>query len=206
MPTATAQQTTVFVSPCGNLRLTWKQPDFEKRDINDRVIREGKRGVAVEFEGGRAEIRGETVTEERTDRRPLLDQANRVVLDPETGAPVYNEEPVEVEVSRTYVNEHMLEDVDSEELLAWLRKHWLFNRPGNNGFWEEGASPDEPKPTTSDQMTAISRAAAMRDVGAVRKVLLTEEETHNRLPILNSARDTIAMLEEMEDKPDAPPD
>ena len=79
---------------------------------------------------------------------------------------------------------------DDPELIEWLRSHRLFNV----SFWEEGAAPDEPKPTVAEQQKAIASAAVRQDVEKLADVIRVEKETHNREPVLLAAE---AALEEI---------
>jgi hypothetical protein len=80
---------------------------------------------------------------------------------------------------------------DDPVLLEFIREHEEFNR----SIWEQGAAPDEPKPTHSDQMQAISTAAAYRDIPAIEAVVAEEEKTHNRAAILLAAEAAIEAIE-----------
>jgi hypothetical protein len=188
-------KTVVFVAKCHNLSLTKVQPRFESRDQNNRVVSELVERVAVNFEKGRAEIYGESETTFVPDRRPVRDKEGFVIVDPATREPLMEDYEREVTVHRTHVNSEVL-PVPFDELIAWLQAHPLLNQATNSGFWQEGVSPDEPRPTVAEQTTAISRAAIKGDVARIQEIIAEEEANHNRPAVLATARDTIETLQE----------
>jgi hypothetical protein len=89
-------------------------------------------------------------------------------------------------------------DLDDPELIEFMRNHRLINR--FDGFWEEGRAPDEPRPTLTDQQGALTKAAMQLDVEGIKAVIAEEERTHNRVAVLEPARDALAMIEAELDK------
>lgn len=77
---------------------------------------------------------------------------------------------------------------DDPELIEWLRAHRNFNVPSNQGFYEVGNAPDEPRPTIAEQHAAIEGAVAERDVEALEAVVAEEKATHNREVVFAAAR------------------
>jgi hypothetical protein len=82
-------------------------------------------------------------------------------------------------------------ETDDETIIEFIREHELFN----TDVWEAGAAPDEPQPTYSDQMKAISVAAATRNIPELEAVIKEEKKTHNRPPILQAADAAIEAIE-----------
>lgn len=82
-------------------------------------------------------------------------------------------------------------ETSDDVLIEFIRKHELFNTE----IWESGAAPDEPQPTYSDQMKAISVAAAGRNIPAIEAVIKEEKKTHNRPPIIQAADAAIEAIE-----------
>lgn len=86
--------------------------------------------------------------------------------------------------------------VSDPETIEWLRSHPLFNTWGNNGFWEEGQAPDEPKPTISKQFEMIQRYGRQGDTEAIEQLVASEVETHNRPVVLQAARTELELIAE----------
>lgn len=81
------------------------------------------------------------------------------------------------------------------DLIAELRGHRLFNLvTANNGFYEEGNSPDEAKPTIKAQLGALARAAAVADLDGINTVVETERDTHKRELVLSTAQEYLEAL------------
>lgn len=78
-------------------------------------------------------------------------------------------------------------DTSDPKLIEWLRGRDTFNVVGPSGFYEQGAAPDEPRPTLAEQAVKIARASAEADVDAINDVLRLEKDTHNRVPIIQAA-------------------
>lgn len=110
------------------------------------------------------------------------------------------EEPKEIDRTPWKVEfAHSIFKSDNEKLIQWMRNHRLFNNP--EGFWELGAAPDEPRPTTEQQMTAIAKAAASGDLEGVEAVITVENETHKRPSVLQVADAAATRLREFDSEP-----
>lgn len=84
---------------------------------------------------------------------------------------------------------------DDQTVVEWLRAHKLFNELNqNNGFFEEGNAPDEPKPTLREQLAAIAQAAARQDREALKTLIAAERDTHNRIPVVEAAEEALEAL------------
>jgi hypothetical protein len=77
---------------------------------------------------------------------------------------------------------------DDPEIIKLLRAKPHYNVPNNQGFYEEGKAPDEPKPTLSSQLEAIEAAAETGDVDALGEVISEEKATLNREAVFAPAR------------------
>jgi len=83
--------------------------------------------------------------------------------------------------------ENHIYDATHPGIITWLREHPRFNVVGPSGFYEEGAAPDEPKPTLAEQVKAIAEAAAEADVDKINEALQLERDTHKRVPVIQAA-------------------
>lgn len=83
--------------------------------------------------------------------------------------------------------ENHLFEAKSQTLIDWLRGRPTFNVVGPSGFYEQGAAPDEPRPTLAEQSVALAKATAEADVDRINEVLRLEKDTHNRVPIIQAA-------------------
>ena len=102
---------------------------------------------------------------------------------------------------RIEFDRHRAEVTDAKDIEA-LRKRPGFNEPSNEGFYEDGAAPDEPKPSIKEQTDAIFAAAQARDVEAIRAVIDTEDETHRRDQVYAAAQGALlAIAGAQEDAP-----
>lgn len=101
--------------------------------------------------------------------------------------PQPGESPWEVEFQRGVFK------TDDPVLIDWLRDH------ADNGafFIEQGV--DEPRPLVSDQLAAISGAAARRDTEAIAEVMVEEKETHNRSVVLDAAAAALSGIAEADE-------
>lgn len=134
-------------------------------------------------------------------RKPQFDPLGRVVVAQSNG------KHVQFQNNMFVANEASAEKIGMslDELLAFLRGHENFNMNRTGGFWEEGAAPDEPRPTLTDQMRAVATASAAGDLDLLSAIRGVEEETHKRhavfaaieaAEIAISAKDTAAPSED----------
>jgi hypothetical protein len=89
--------------------------------------------------------------------------------------------------------EHNEFTTDDPVLIEFLRNHEDFNLP--QGFYEQGAAPDEPKPTIKEQNARIIKATVAKDVAELEAIRAGELETHNRRPILDAVDNAISEIE-----------
>lgn len=88
-------------------------------------------------------------------------------------------------------------ETDDPVLIEFLRGSQDFNV----NIWEEGAAPDEPRPTADEQHKLITAATINRDREALDELIAEERETHNRAPIIRAAefaRDQFADTSELD--------
>lgn len=93
---------------------------------------------------------------------------------------------------------HVVSEEGKARIVEWLRAHEGYENPGPSGFWELGKAPDEPKPTTAEQMIEIADAGASGDIERLEAVLQLERDTHNREAILIAAETGIARLRQFD--------
>lgn len=84
-------------------------------------------------------------------------------------------------------------ETDDQTIIKGLRDHDDFN--SLRGWWEEGAAPDEPKPTKTQQHKDIVKAATKGDIVALRDLITAERETHNRPEIIQTAEEAISNIQ-----------
>jgi hypothetical protein len=80
-------------------------------------------------------------------------------------------------------------------IIEFLRTHWLFQHP--KGFWEQGAAPDEPQPTMSEQTSRIARASVGFDTEDLEKLITEEKQLHNRPAVIMGAEAAIDEVEKL---------
>jgi hypothetical protein len=83
-------------------------------------------------------------------------------------------------------------ETDDAEVISYLEEHEMYQMP--RGIWKEGDSPDEPKPSRTDQHKAVAEAAAKGEVDKLQEVLTEERETHNRQDVVVAAETAIANI------------
>jgi hypothetical protein len=140
-------------------------------------------------------------------RKRQTDVLDRIIIPQSTGEHVQFEksyatitpDPSDEAVSR--INGSQKVNMPYAELVAWMQNHELFNagRERNGCFWQEGNAPDEPKPSLADQMKALAQASALNDLEMVDEVREAEQETHQRVAILQAcdeAEKTIRLIAE----------
>jgi hypothetical protein len=136
-----------------------------------------------------------------------VDVQNRIITQAFAGEHVQFEKsfavitPDPVDADKSRINGSQLVNMPFDELVTWMRAHELFNagRERNGCYWEEGNAPDEPKPSLADQMKALAQASALNDLGMVDEVREAEQETHQRVAILQAcdeAEKTIRLIAE----------
>jgi hypothetical protein len=117
--------------------------------------------------------------------RPQLLDINRNVIQTRTSG-----RHIQFEANR-------YETSDPEEI-EFLKGHEYFDNP--RGFWERGASPREPRPTTKDQLADIARASAKGDAEALEALLSGERQTHNRFEVVIAAEAAVEAVQEVAPK------
>lgn len=111
-------------------------------------------------------------------RRPAMNEARAP-----NGAVLIPADPGE----RVTFDNHRYEATEGDQI-EWLRRHPFFNVT----IWEEGAPPDEPKPTLDQQIQAIQEA---KDVHELQALIDAEQDTHNRRVVISAARRAMSSLE-----------
>lgn len=94
--------------------------------------------------------------------------------------------PVDDTPWRVEFKNHLFK-TDHPALIEWLRNHRAFNITGPSSFYEQGAAPDEPRPTLTEQFTKIATASAEADIDTLQAALKEERDTHNRVPVIEAA-------------------
>lgn len=118
----------------------------------------------------------------------------KVVIDPKY--PRYNDMGRKIGMNsgeRAEFDRHRFTTTDPE-VADYLRSRPGFNAPSHQGFYEDGAAPDEPKPSIKSQTDAIFAAAQNRDVEAIRAVIEHEDETHKRDQVYAAAQGALAAI------------
>lgn len=77
------------------------------------------------------------------------------------------------------------------DMIAAIRDHKDFELK----FWEEGKSPDEPKPSIAEQNERIVRATATGDKEEIEQVLSEERQNHNRETVLLAGEAALRAIE-----------
>jgi hypothetical protein len=135
-------------------------------------------------------------TETATKPVTFISKCPNLVLVVEPRANQFNHLGVKIGTTpgkRITFDKHLYSTEDEDEL-AFLRGHRNFNVPSNQGFYEEGNAPDEPKPTIKQQQQAIETAAAAGDVAALEAVIAEEDATHKREVVYATARAALVAL------------
>lgn len=82
-------------------------------------------------------------------------------------------------------------NVTDPDAIEWLRNHDLCNQK----FWEVGNEPGREKPTVTEAMTEVAKAAARGDATAIAAIYQREIESYNREPVKEAASQALAELE-----------
>lgn len=146
-------------------------------------------------------------TDTKTKPTTFIAKCENLILVVEPRAASYNHLGIKIGVSagkRVEFQEHEF-TTDDAELIEWLRAQPGYNVPNNQGFYELGNAPDEPKPTVPQQQEAIEAATAAGDLDALEAVVTEEKATHNREVVLASAKIALtALAGKVTDKGDPP--
>lgn len=110
---------------------------------------------------------------------------------------------LDTEMLRKHASDVGLEGDEAERMVQKaidvIRELDHFNVNATNGIWEEGAAPDEARPTVDEQNAQIGRAAAMRDRAALEALIADEQETHNRRVVIRAAESALAGIDAAEE-------
>lgn len=106
----------------------------------------------------------------------------------------YNEAgELEILEGKRYVFDRgILTGLDPDDV-EWLRNHYRLNQK----FVEVGNEPDREKPTVTEAMTEIAKAAAQQDATAIAAIYQREIETYDREPVKDAASQALVALEEL---------
>ena len=98
---------------------------------------------------------------------------------------------------------------DDPILIDFLRNHKPFNPADGSGdrdvmgagcnidYWEQGAPPEELRPTLAEQSAAIGRFGALGDEEGLKALLDEERATHNRESVTQGAESALAAFAEL---------
>lgn len=168
MPTATETptETVAFNSKCPNLVLTLRP----ERHVDDGM-------------GGKVKQTFEMWLDSQRQKNHEREVAGLPPLE-------IDETPWKVEFH------HHTFRTDSPRLIERLRAHVGYNAATPNGFFEVGRAPDEPRPTLTEQMTAIAEAQGNLDADALANLLDSERENHNRPAVIQAAEVALRVMAE----------
>lgn len=88
-----------------------------------------------------------------------------------------------------------LTDLDPDDV-EWLRNHPQFN----NKFNEVGNEPDRERPSVSEALIEITKAAARQDATGIAAIYQREIESYDRDTVKETASQALAALEELADE------
>lgn len=167
---------------------------FMSRSPNQVLVRRQLRVVSDGFGGQRTLSYSDwLVEEEELNRRRTLNGEDPLPIDDTPWRAEFANSEYSIPDA---IDGHVLSEEGKERFLEWLRQHPLNGTP--HGFWELGNAPDEPKPSTMEQMVAIAEASAGADLDRLEAVVRLEVETHNRRDVLMAAEAGLARLRALE--------
>jgi hypothetical protein len=88
-------------------------------------------------------------------------------------------------------------ETDHPKLIAWLRQHRNLGVDAPSGFWEVPPTEDELLPTPADRFKEIAVAQAMAaPLEALKEIREAEENSHNRIAVLQAADAAIELYDD----------